>query len=56
MKAAQLLQRFPDLIEFLRDGRLCMTSMAALSKVLTRDRLMDRYCRDPRQGELGGFP
>jgi hypothetical protein len=33
--AAELLQRFPEIIEPLRDGRLCLTTMASLAKVLT---------------------
>ncbi len=33
--AARLLQRFPDLIDPLRDGRLCITTVFELSKVLT---------------------
>ncbi len=33
--AARLLQRFPDLIEPLRDGRLCVTTVVELAKVLT---------------------
>src|SRR5512142_3392491 len=35
MKAAELLQRFPEIIEPLRDGRLCLTTIASLAKVLT---------------------
>src|SRR5512142_1960083 len=35
MKAAELIQRFPEIIEPLRDGRLCLSTMASLSKVLT---------------------
>jgi hypothetical protein len=52
MKAAQLLQRFPDLIEFLRDGRICMSSMASLSKVLTRenwDEVLPRFFNRSKQ-------
>ncbi len=33
--AARLLQRFPDLVEPLRDGRLCLSSVGELSRVLT---------------------
>ncbi len=33
--AARLLHRFPDLIEPLRDGRLCITTVVELAKVLT---------------------
>ncbi len=37
MSAARLLQRFPELIEPLRDGRLCLTTTAELAKVLTEE-------------------
>ena len=37
-RAAQALHRFPDLIEPLRDGRLCCSSTAELAKVLTGER------------------
>jgi 5-methylcytosine-specific restriction endonuclease McrA len=33
--AAELVQRFPGILEPLRDGRLCLTSVVELSKVLT---------------------
>ena len=33
--AAELMQKFPDIIEPLRDGRLCITSVVQLAKVLT---------------------
>jgi hypothetical protein len=33
--AAQLVQRFPQVVEPLRDGRLCITSVVELAKVLT---------------------
>jgi 5-methylcytosine-specific restriction endonuclease McrA len=33
--AAELIQRFPEVTEPLRDGRLCLTSVVELSKVLT---------------------
>src|SRR5512142_2558450 len=35
MKAAELIQRFPEIIDPLRDGRICLTTMASISKVLT---------------------
>lgn len=35
--AAELLQRVPEVIEPLRDGRLCFSTMVELSKVLTRE-------------------
>jgi hypothetical protein len=37
MSAARLLQRFPELIDPLRDGRLCLTTTAELAKVLTEE-------------------
>jgi hypothetical protein len=37
MSASRLLQRFPDLIEPLRDGRLCLSTTAELAKVLTEE-------------------
>jgi hypothetical protein len=33
--AAELIQRFPSVVEPLRDGRLCFTSVVELAKVLT---------------------
>src|SRR5262249_15869177 len=33
--AAELVQRFPEIPEPLRDGRLCITSIISLAKVLT---------------------
>ena len=33
--AARLVQRFPEVVEPLRDGRLCMSSILALARVLT---------------------
>ncbi len=37
--AAELVQRFPQIIEPIRDGRLCLTSVVELSKVLTTENL-----------------
>jgi hypothetical protein len=39
--AAELIQRFPEIVEPLRDGRLCMTTMASLAKVLTPENRTD---------------
>ncbi len=39
MRAAQLLQRFPAFAGPLRDGRLCLTSVAELAKVVTPENL-----------------
>jgi hypothetical protein len=44
--AAELIQRFPDLVEPLRDGRLCLTTVVELTKVLTpenRDEVLPRF-------------
>lgn len=35
--AAELVQRFPEVVEPLEDGRLCITSIVELAKVLTPD-------------------
>jgi hypothetical protein len=35
MTAAQLIQRHPEVVEPLRGGRLCLTTVVELSKVLT---------------------
>ncbi len=46
LSAARLVQRFPQVIEPLRDGRLCMSTTAELAKVLTeenRDEVLPRY-------------
>ncbi len=37
MTAAHLIQQYPEIVEPLRDGRLCLTTVAELSRVLTRD-------------------
>jgi 5-methylcytosine-specific restriction endonuclease McrA len=44
--AAELVQRFPEVIEPLREGRLCLTSVVELSKVLTpenREEVLPRF-------------
>ncbi len=40
-RAAELAERFPELVEPLRDGRLCLSSVAALSDVLTAENYRD---------------
>jgi hypothetical protein len=35
--AAELIQRFPEVAEPLRDGRLCITSVAQLARVMTEE-------------------
>jgi hypothetical protein len=57
MKAAELIRRHPDVIEPLRDGRLCLTTLASLARVLTdenRAEVLPRFrpvgpsrCRPP---------
>ena len=37
MSAARLLQDFPEVIEPLREGRLCLSTIAELAKVLTKE-------------------
>jgi hypothetical protein len=44
--AAELVQRYPEIIEPLRDGRLCLSSVTALAKVITpenRDDVLPRF-------------
>src|SRR5512140_541946 len=35
--AVELVQRYPEVLEPLRDGRLCITAVHALSKAITQD-------------------
>ena len=53
--AAGLVRRFPEIVEPLRDGRLCITSVVEVAKVLTADnrhevlpRFFQRSRRDAR--------
>jgi hypothetical protein len=39
--AAEILQRYPEIIEPLRDGRLCLSSVSALAKVITPENRAD---------------
>ena len=39
--AAELLQRHPEMVEPLRDGRLCITSITELGKVITRENVAE---------------
>jgi hypothetical protein len=55
--AAELVQRFPEVIPPLRDGRLCITSIVELGKVLTaenRDEVLPQFFhrskREAREG------
>jgi hypothetical protein len=55
-KAAELLQRFPDLVEPIRDGRLCLTSVFELAKVLTpenREEVLPRFFQLSRREAKG---
>src|SRR5512141_2152469 len=45
-KAAELIQRFPEPLEPIRDGRLCLSSVFELAKVLTpenRNEVLPRF-------------
>jgi hypothetical protein len=45
-KAAELIQRYPEIVEPLRDGRLRITTMASLARVLTsenRETILPRF-------------
>ncbi|HYS79110.1 MAG TPA: hypothetical protein VEM76_00275 [Anaeromyxobacteraceae bacterium] len=39
--AAELIQRFPDVVEPLRDGRICITSVIELAKVVTPENVRE---------------
>jgi hypothetical protein len=50
--AVELVQRFPEVVEPLRDGRLCITSIVELAKVLTpenRDEVLPRFFHRSRR-------
>jgi hypothetical protein len=50
--AAELIQRVPELVEPLRDGRICVTSVIELAKVLTpenRQEVLPRFFNLSRQ-------
>jgi len=52
LTAARLIQRFPEIVEPLRDGRLCLTTVASLSKVLTaenRGEVLPRFYNRSKQ-------
>jgi hypothetical protein len=45
--AAELIQRYPEVVEPLRDGRLCLTSVVELARVITpenRGEVVARFC------------
>ena len=51
--AAELIQRFPEIVDPLRDGRLCMTSVVELAKVLTpenREDVLPRFFHLSKSG------
>ncbi len=44
--AAELIQRYPELVEPLRDGRICLTTLGSLAKVITpenRGEILPRF-------------
>ncbi len=50
--AAEIIQRFPEIIEPLRDGRVCITSIVHLAKVLTpenRHEMLPRFFHRSRR-------
>src|SRR5512138_3365934 len=50
--AAELVQRFPEVVEPLRDGRLCITSVVELARVITpenRTEVLPRFFHSSRQ-------
>jgi hypothetical protein len=50
--AAELIQRFPEVVEPLRDGRLCFTSICELAKVITpqnRADVLPRFFHSSKQ-------
>ena len=52
MKAAELIQRHPEVIEPLRDGRLCLTTVASLVRVITTENqaeLLPRFFHRSKQ-------
>ena len=53
--AASLVQRFPEIVEPLRDGRLCITSIVYLNKVLTpenRRETLPKFFQRSRQESI----
>jgi hypothetical protein len=53
--AAELVQRYPEVVEPLRDGRLCITSVVELSKVITpenRGEVVARFFHASKQEGL----
>ena len=56
--AAELVQKFPEVVEPLRDGRLCITTVIELAKVITAENREGGGARFtvrlPLRGEPGG--
>jgi hypothetical protein len=53
--AAELVQRFPEIVEPLRDGRICITSVVHLATVLTpenREEMLPRFFHRSRREAL----
>ena len=53
--AAELVQRYPEIVEPLRQGRLCLTSVVALAKVITpenRGEVLPRFFHASKQDAL----
>jgi hypothetical protein len=51
--AAELIQRYPEIVEPLRDGRLCITAIHALSRAITpenRAEVLPRFFHVSKQG------
>lgn len=50
--AAELIQRFPEVVEPLGDGRLSITRVVDLARVMTEDNRTEalaRFCQGPRR-------
>jgi hypothetical protein len=50
--AAELIQRFPEVVEPLGDGRLSVTRVVDLARVMTEDNRSEalaRFCQEPRR-------
>lgn len=49
LKAIKVIERFPAVVAFLQDGRLCATRMLLLSDVLTPENAADLFARASRK-------
>jgi len=50
--AAELIQRFPEVVAPLQDGRLCVTRVVELARVMTeenRTEVLARFLHEPRR-------